>query len=68
MDRNLLALHDRLDEEHFDLHLLQSAVRALQQRVNLLEAEVRELRRNAFAEEDERNEQQSNGRRTTRIA
>jgi hypothetical protein len=68
MDRNLLALHDRLDEEHFDLHLLQSAVRALQQRVNLLEAEVRELRRNAFAAEDERNDQQSNGRRTTRIA
>lgn len=51
VDRNILALHDRIDEEHFDLHLLKGAVRALQERVNLLEAEVRELRREAFERE-----------------
>lgn len=68
MDRNILAIHDRLDEEHFDLHLLKSAVRALQERVMLLEAEVRELRREARAEEEEGNDQHANGRRTTRIA
>jgi hypothetical protein len=47
VDRNILSLHDRIDEEHFELHMLKSAVRALQERVNLLEAEVRELRREA---------------------
>ena len=54
MDRNTLALHDRIDEEHFELHLLKGAVRALQERVLLLEAEVRELRRLAFDVEEER--------------
>ena len=47
-DRNILALHDRIDEEHFETHLLKQAVRALQERVILLESEVRELRREAF--------------------
>lgn len=57
MDRNILALHDRIDEEHFDLHLLTQAVRALQERVILLESEVRELRRLAFDVEDQRSAQ-----------
>ncbi len=52
VDRNLLALHDRIDEEHFEVHLLKQAVRALQERVILLESEIRELRREAFARED----------------
>ena len=54
MDRNILALHDRIDEEHFEVHLLKQAVRALQERVILLESEVRELRRLAFDVEDQR--------------
>jgi len=45
VDGNILALHDRIDEEHFDLHLLKGAVRALQERVVLLEGEIRTLRR-----------------------
>jgi len=52
VDRNILAIHDRIDEEHFDLHLLKGAVRALQERVILLEAQVRELRRAARDLED----------------
>ena len=44
-DRNILALHDRIDEEHFELHMLTAAVRSLQQRVIILESEIRELRR-----------------------
>jgi len=48
VDRNILTLHDRIDEEHFDLHLLKGAVRALQERVVLLESEVRALRREAL--------------------
>jgi len=52
VDRNILAIHDRIDEEHFDLHLLKGAVRALQERVILLEAQVRELRREARDLED----------------
>jgi hypothetical protein len=51
-DRNILAIHDRIDEEHFEIHLLKQAVHALQQRVILLESEVRELRRLAFDDED----------------
>jgi len=51
-DRNILALHDRIDEEHFETHLLKQAVRSLQERVILLESEVRELRREAFERED----------------
>lgn len=68
MDRNILAIHDRIDEEHFEVRLLSQAVRALQERVMLLEAEVRELRRDARAEEGDANDQHANGRRTTRIA
>ena len=56
-DRNILALHDRIDEEHFETHLLKQAVRALQERVILLESEVRELRREAFEAEDQRNDE-----------
>jgi hypothetical protein len=52
VDRNLLALHDRIDEEHFEVHLLKQAVRSLQERVILLESEVRELRREAFERQD----------------
>jgi len=52
VDRNILALHDRIDEEHFDLHLLKGAVRALQERVVLLEGEVRQLRRDQLERED----------------
>lgn len=42
------ALHDRVDEEHFELRLHASAITALQQRVCELEAAVRELRAEAF--------------------
>lgn len=56
VDRNILALHDRIDEEHFDVHLLKSAVRALQEQVSLLEAEVRELRRAQFESVNEAND------------
>lgn len=49
---HLSALHDRIDEEHFEMRLHSSAIHALQQRVILLEAAVRELRRLAFADED----------------
>jgi hypothetical protein len=50
-DRTLLAIHDRIDSEHFDIHLLKEAVRSLQQRVIILESEVRALRREALADE-----------------
>ena len=46
--RNIAALHDRIDEEHFELRLHANAVAALQQRVIVLEAAVRELRVEAF--------------------
>jgi len=52
VDRNILAIHDRIDEEASELHLLKGAVRALQERVILLEAQVRELRRDARDLED----------------
>jgi hypothetical protein len=42
--RNIAALHDRIDEEHFELRLHASAITALQQRVLELEAAVRDLR------------------------
>ena len=48
VDRNILAIHDRIDEEHFELHMLTAAVRSLQQRVIILESEIRELRREAL--------------------
>ena len=50
-DRNILALHDRIDEEHFELHMLTAAVRSLQQRVIILESEIRELRRESLDRE-----------------
>jgi hypothetical protein len=53
VDRNILAIHDRIDEEHFEVHLLKSTVRALLQRVIILESQIRELRRVAFDVEDE---------------
>lgn len=46
--RNIAALHDRIDEEHFELRLHSSAITALQQRVLELEAAVRELRVASF--------------------
>ena len=45
---NIAAIHDRIDEEHFELRLHASAIAALQQRVIVLEAAVRELRAEAF--------------------
>lgn len=45
---HISALHDRIDEEHFEMRLHASAIAALQRRVNQLEAAVRELRRLAF--------------------
>ena len=50
-DRNILAIHDRIDEEHFELHMLTAAVRSLQQRVIILESEIRELRRESLDRE-----------------
>jgi hypothetical protein len=52
VDRNILSLHDRIDEEHFEVHMLKSAVRALQEKVALLEARVRELSRDAVDRDD----------------
>jgi hypothetical protein len=51
--RNIAAIHDRIDEEHFELRLHASAIDALQRRVVLLEAAVRELRLEAFGELNE---------------
>ena len=51
-DRNILAIHDRIDEEHFEIGLLKQAVRSLQQRVIILESEIRELRREELGRED----------------
>jgi hypothetical protein len=50
-DRNILAIHDRIDEEHFEIGLLKQAVRSLQQRVIILESEIRELRRESLADD-----------------
>ena len=49
--RTIAAIHDRIDEEHFELHLHASAIDALQRRVLLLEAAVRELRLETFGDE-----------------
>jgi hypothetical protein len=51
-DHNLAAIHDRIDEEHFENHMHDQAIKALQDRVNLLEAAVRELRAMVFERED----------------
>ncbi len=65
-DRNILAIHDRIDEEHFEVHLLREAVRSLQQRVVALEGQVRELRRAALDSLEQEHVQQSNYRRPAR--
>ena len=49
--RNIAAIHDRIDEEHFELRLHDSAIRALQERVNLLEAAVSQFRQEWFGKE-----------------
>lgn len=48
---HISALHDRIDEEHFEMRLHSGAIAALQRRVNLLEAAVRELRGLVFDDE-----------------
>lgn len=48
---NIAAIHDRIDEEHFELRLHASAIAALQQRVIVLEAAVRELRVAEFGDQ-----------------
>jgi hypothetical protein len=48
---NIAAIHDRIDEEHFEVRLHASAITALQQRVNILEAAVRELRLAEFGDQ-----------------
>jgi len=48
--RNIAAIHDRIDEEHLELRLHASAIDALQRRVIILEAAVRELRAEAFGD------------------
>ena len=47
---SIAAIHDRIDEEHFELRLHASAIDALQRRVLILEAAVRELRFDAFGD------------------
>lgn len=47
---SIAAIHDRIDEEHFELRLHAGAIAALQQRVIILEAAVRELRVEAFGD------------------
>ena len=43
-DHNLTAIHDRIDEEHFQVHLNMKVIDALQRKVAELEAAVRELK------------------------
>jgi len=50
-NHNIAAIHDRIDEEHFEMRLHASAIAALQRRVNELEAAVRELRGLVFDDE-----------------
>ena len=47
---NIAAIHDRIDEEHFEVRLHASAIDALQRRVVILEAAVAELRTEAFGD------------------
>jgi predicted RNase H-like nuclease (RuvC/YqgF family) len=51
-DYNLAAIHDRIDKEHFEVHMHEQAIQALQRRVNELERTVDHLRRAVF-ERDE---------------
>jgi len=46
--RNIAAIHDRIDELLFEHRLHASSIEALQRRVVVLEAAVRELRAEAF--------------------
>jgi len=46
--RNIAAIHDRIDELLFEHRLHASSITALQRRVILLEAAVRELRVDSF--------------------
>lgn len=43
-EHNLVSLHDRIDEEHFQVHLNTRALDVLQRKVAELEATVRALR------------------------
>jgi len=45
---NIAAIHDRIDERLFEHRLHASSIDALQRRVVVLEAAVRELRAEAF--------------------
>lgn len=45
---HIAAIHDRIDEEHFELRLHANAIEALQRRVLLLEAAIRDLCRQEF--------------------
>jgi hypothetical protein len=47
-DYNLAAIHDRIDEEHFEMRLHSSAITAIQRTLGELEAAVHELRREVF--------------------
>ena len=49
--RNIAALHDRIDELLFEHRLHAGAITALQQRVNVIEAAVRELRLAEFGDQ-----------------
>ena len=51
--RNIAAIHDRIDDEHFELRLHSNAISALQRRVVLLETAVRELRLETFGRVNE---------------
>ena len=64
-DYNLAAIHDRIDEEHFEVRMHDQAIKALQDRVNLLEAAVREFREVIFHEriDDENDVERQLGRR-----
>lgn len=55
-DRTLLAIHDRIDDEHFEVHLLKGAVAALQRTVHALEAQVRELQHEVLELQEVREE------------
>lgn len=52
--RNIAAINDRIDELLFEHRLHASSIEALQRRVVILEAAVRELRVGAFGDESSR--------------
>jgi len=65
---HIAAIHDRIDEEHFELRLHSAAISALQRRVILLETAVRELRVEAFGASDWSDGRQRKTERTGRPA